>query len=75
MVRGEDMHHVEVVLRTMRIFNINGVPAISIPAGFSREGLPLSLQLAGKWFDDALVLRAAHAFQQASDWHLRKPSL
>jgi aspartyl-tRNA(Asn)/glutamyl-tRNA(Gln) amidotransferase subunit A len=75
MVRGRDTHHVEVVLRMMRIYNINGPPAISIPAGFSRDGLPLSLQLAGKWFDDALVLRAAHAFQQATEWHLRKPEL
>jgi aspartyl-tRNA(Asn)/glutamyl-tRNA(Gln) amidotransferase subunit A len=75
MVRGRDTHHVEVVLRMMRIYNINGLPAISIPAGFSGDGLPLSLQLAGKWFDDALVLRAAHAFQQATDWHLRQPAI
>ena len=75
MVRGKKTHHVDVVLRMMRIFNINGLPAISIPAGFSNDGLPLSLQLAGKWFDDALVLRAAHAFQNATDWHLRKPAV
>ncbi|MBM3939498.1 MAG: Asp-tRNA(Asn)/Glu-tRNA(Gln) amidotransferase subunit GatA [SAR202 cluster bacterium] len=74
-VRGKEVHHVELVLRMMRIYNINGVPAVSLPAGFSRDGLPLSLQLAGKWFDDPLVLRAAHAFQQATDHHLRKPEL
>ena len=75
MVRGQKTHHVDVVLKMMRIFNINGLPAISIPAGFSHDGLPLSLQLAGKWFDDALVLRAAHAFQKETDWHLRKPAI
>ncbi len=75
MVRGKETHHVEVVLRMMRIYNVNGLPAISIPAGFSRDGLPLSLQLAGRWFDDSLVLRGAHAFQQTTGWHLAKPAI
>jgi len=56
-------------------FNITGAPAIAIPCGFTKSGLPLNLQLAGRPFEDALVLRAAHAFQKATDWHTRQPAL
>ena len=58
-----------------RAFNVNGFPAISVPCGFSREGLPIGLQLGGRPFDDGTVLRAAHAYEQATDWHLRRPQL
>jgi aspartyl-tRNA(Asn)/glutamyl-tRNA(Gln) amidotransferase subunit A len=54
--------------------NIAGVPAISIPCGFA-DGLPVGLQIIGKPFDEASVLRVAHAFQQATEHHLRQPSL
>ncbi len=56
-------------------FSLAGVPAIVVPCGFSAGGLPLSLQLAGKPFDDATVLRCADAYQQATDWHRRVPAL
>lgn len=56
-------------------FNAGGQPAISIPCGFDADGLPVGLQLAGRLFDDATVLRAAHAYQQATDWHLRRPPI
>jgi aspartyl-tRNA(Asn)/glutamyl-tRNA(Gln) amidotransferase subunit A len=55
--------------------NLAGVPAISVPAGFSPDGLPIGLQLVGKPFDESTLLRAAHAFQQATDYHNRKPSI
>jgi len=54
-------------------FNIAGIPTISIPAGFSAEGLPIGVQLSGRWWEEGLVLRAAHAFQQVTDWHKRRP--
>src|SRR6185503_15668704 len=50
-------------------FNITGQPALALPCGFSSTGLPLSLQLAGRPFEEALVLRAGHADQQATSWH------
>ena len=53
--------------------NINGFPAISVPCGFSDAGLPIGLQLAGKPFDEITVLRAAHAYEQATTWHNRRP--
>ena len=58
-----------------RPFNINGFPAITVPCGFSEAGLPIGLQLAGRPFDEVTVLRAAHAYEQATDWHLRRPEL
>ncbi|MCH7999468.1 MAG: amidase, partial [Chloroflexi bacterium] len=56
-------------------FNLTGLPAISIPCGFTNGGLPIGLQLVGRWWDEATVLRAAHAYQQATDWHTRTPPL
>ena len=56
-------------------FNIAGIPTISIPAGFSPQGQPIGVQLSGRWWEEGLVLRAAHAFQQVTDWHLRRPPL
>jgi aspartyl-tRNA(Asn)/glutamyl-tRNA(Gln) amidotransferase subunit A len=55
--------------------NLTGAPAISIPAGFTRDGLPIGLQLQANAFDEARLLTVAHRFQQATDWHLRVPSL
>ena len=58
-----------------RPYNITGFPAISIPCGFSPAGLPFSLQLAGRPFDELTVLRAAHAYEQATNWGQRRPPL
>ncbi|QHS24194.1 Asp-tRNA(Asn)/Glu-tRNA(Gln) amidotransferase subunit GatA [Virgibacillus sp. MSP4-1] len=55
--------------------NLAGVPGISIPCGFSPEGLPIGLQIIGKHFDESTVYRAAHAFEQATDYHKQKPAL
>ncbi|MDQ7990930.1 MAG: Asp-tRNA(Asn)/Glu-tRNA(Gln) amidotransferase subunit GatA [Candidatus Dactylopiibacterium sp.] len=53
--------------------NLAGLPGLSTPAGFSREGLPVGLQLIGNYFDEARLLGVAHRLQQATDWHLRTP--
>ena len=55
--------------------NLTGICGISIPCGFSSEGLPIGLQLQAPPFQEELLLRAAHMFQQATDWHQRKPTL
>jgi aspartyl-tRNA(Asn)/glutamyl-tRNA(Gln) amidotransferase subunit A len=56
-------------------FSVTGYPAISVCAGFSREGMPLSLQIAGKPFDEATILRIAHAYEHATAWRDRRPDL
>ena len=52
-----------------------GMPAVVVPCGFDSAGLPLSLQIMGRAFEDATVLRAAHAYEQATGWHRRRPPL
>ncbi|WP_158801416.1 MULTISPECIES: amidase [unclassified Acidisoma] len=54
-------------------FNITGQPAISVPAGFDGDGLPLALQIAGRWHEEATVLRVAHAYEQAAGWYRARP--
>ena len=55
--------------------SLAGVPALAVPCGFSTSGLPLSLQILGRRFEDATVLRVGHAYEQATDWHHRRPPL
>ena len=59
----------------MSIWNLVGLPALSIPCGFTTTGLPLGMQIVGRAFDEATVFRAGDAYQQITDWHLRKPSM
>jgi aspartyl-tRNA(Asn)/glutamyl-tRNA(Gln) amidotransferase subunit A len=61
-------------LRLTMPFNLAGVPAVSLPCGFTTDGLPIGLQIAGKPFEEATVLRVAHAYQQLTDWHRREPT-
>ena len=56
-------------------FNASGIPAISTPGGFSSDGLPIGLQIAGKPFDEATVLRIAYAYEQAARWFERRPEV
>jgi len=59
--------------RLTRSFNGLGLPALSVPCGFSRSGLPLGFQVVGRPFDEATVLRVGHAYEQATEWHRRRP--
>jgi amidase len=56
-------------------FNLTGQPTISVPAGWTDDGLPIGLQIVGHWRDDAMVLRAAAAYEAASPWGQRRPPL
>jgi aspartyl-tRNA(Asn)/glutamyl-tRNA(Gln) amidotransferase subunit A len=56
-------------------FNLTGQPAITVPCGFTSDGLPVGLQIVGRWRDDLRVLQAAHAFEQLQPWSDRRPPL
>jgi len=53
--------------------NLAGLPAISVPCGFSKAGLPIGMQLIGRAFEEETLLRAAHAYEQSTQWHVKKP--
>ena len=55
--------------------NLAGLPALSLPCGFDGDGMPIGLQIIGKHFDEATVLRLAYAYEQATEWHRRKPRI
>lgn len=61
--------------RFTRIFNLTGLPTISIPCGSSSSGLPIGLQIVGKAFDEETILRIGHAYQMNTSWHKRQPDL
>jgi aspartyl-tRNA(Asn)/glutamyl-tRNA(Gln) amidotransferase subunit A len=63
------------LLRLTRPGNISGMPAISIPCGFTREGLPVGMQLLGPPWSEARLLAIAWAYEQATKWHTRRPNL
>jgi amidase len=72
-INGTPMtHYIEWALLTYA-FTVVGLPAISVPCGFTRAGLPVGLQMAGRWRDEVTVLRAAAAFEGAQPWAQRRP--
>jgi aspartyl-tRNA(Asn)/glutamyl-tRNA(Gln) amidotransferase subunit A len=62
-----------VMFRNTRPFNLSGLPTISVPCGFTKTGLPIGLQISGAPWRESVVLRLAHAYQQATSWHLQHP--
>jgi Asp-tRNA(Asn)/Glu-tRNA(Gln) amidotransferase A subunit family amidase len=63
------------MLRNTRPFNVWGIPAISIPCGLTKGGLPIGVQLAAAPWQEHVVLQAAQAYEQATDWHMKMPDL
>jgi aspartyl-tRNA(Asn)/glutamyl-tRNA(Gln) amidotransferase subunit A len=66
---------INAYVRTCCPFNLSGLPALSVPCGFTEAGLPIGLQIAGRPFDEATVLRVGQAYESATEWHRRKPAL
>jgi Asp-tRNA(Asn)/Glu-tRNA(Gln) amidotransferase A subunit family amidase len=62
-------------LRNTRPFNILGLPSISVPCGFTKNGLPIGLQITGAPWAEGNVLRLAHAYEQQTEWHTRRPAI
>jgi amidase len=63
------------LLRLTAPFDLSGSPTISMPCGFSTEGLPISLQLVGRYDEEGLLMQAGHAYEQATEWHTRHPQV
>ena len=60
---------------TTTFFNMTGLPAISLPCGFTESGLPLGLQIGGRIYENETIFQVAYAYEQANDWHKRRPPL
>jgi aspartyl-tRNA(Asn)/glutamyl-tRNA(Gln) amidotransferase subunit A len=74
-VGGQDESVLAASWRFTFPYNLTGLPAISIPCGFDREGLPIGLQIAARPFDEASLLAVAHAYERTHEWSQRMPSL
>jgi aspartyl-tRNA(Asn)/glutamyl-tRNA(Gln) amidotransferase subunit A len=74
-VGGQKVNVISLLTQYTRPFNLNGFPAITLPCGFSDDGLPIGLQLVGRPFDEETILRAAHAYEQATEWHPKRPPI
>ena len=70
----EDLRPQELImLRNTRPFNVWGIPTISVPCGFTKDGLPIGLQIAAAPWREDIVLQAAYAYEQATEWHKQAP--
>ena len=74
-VGGQQENALSLMSRLTRAFNLTGQPAISVPCGFTSDGMPIGMQLAGRMWEDPVVFRAAHAYEQATEWHTRRPPI
>jgi len=75
--RFEDLPMSQIVVpgsRYTNVWNLLGLPAVVVPCGFSRDGLPVAIQIVGRPFDEATVFRIARAYERATDWHTKRPS-
>jgi len=71
--REEDM--LSAIMQFTGVPSLAGLPALSVPVGFDAAGLPVGMQVIGRPFDEATLFRLGHAYQHATDWHMRAPSL
>jgi aspartyl-tRNA(Asn)/glutamyl-tRNA(Gln) amidotransferase subunit A len=75
-IKGPDaVEQARLLTRYTAPFNLTGLPALSMPCGFTQAGLPIGLQIIAKPWAEAHILRAAYAYEQATDWHKRNPPL
>jgi aspartyl-tRNA(Asn)/glutamyl-tRNA(Gln) amidotransferase subunit A len=71
----KEVNLVSLISQYTRPFNLNGFPAITVPSGFSKDRLPIGLQLAGRPFNEESVLRIAHVYELATEWHRQRPNI
>jgi aspartyl-tRNA(Asn)/glutamyl-tRNA(Gln) amidotransferase subunit A len=76
VLEGENaVERARVLTRFTAPFNLSGIPALSVPCGFSSENLPIGLQIISRAWNEAGVLRAGYAYQQATEWHKQRPEI
>jgi aspartyl-tRNA(Asn)/glutamyl-tRNA(Gln) amidotransferase subunit A len=74
-VRGKETPVFGSLIHNTEPFNLTGLPTLALPCGFSAKGMPISLQITGRPFEEDRVLAVGHAFQGATDWHKKRPKL
>jgi amidase len=72
---GRDVDAVASRLRYTAPFDMSGHPTLTLPGGMTRDGVPAGFQIVGRTFDETGILAAGHAYQQQTDWHLKRPPL
>src|SRR5262249_20440740 len=72
---GRDVSVMETLARLTAPFNMTGLPALSVPCGFTQAGTPVGLKRVGGPLGEAALLAAGHAYQRGTGWHLRRPTL
>jgi aspartyl-tRNA(Asn)/glutamyl-tRNA(Gln) amidotransferase subunit A len=76
LIEGPDaVEQARLLTRFTAPFNLTGLPAIALPCGATRQGLPIGMQLVARPWDEARLLQSAYAYEHATDWHLRRPVL
>lgn len=73
VVEGDRQDVRSSLIRLTRVFNLSGHPVCAVPCGFTVAGLPMGMQIVGRPFDEATILRVADAYQRVTDWHTRRP--
>jgi Asp-tRNA(Asn)/Glu-tRNA(Gln) amidotransferase A subunit family amidase len=74
-VRGKDVWVMALQPSLTIPHNLTGAPALTVPCGVAASGLPVGLQIVGRPFEDATVLRVGHAYEQSTGWHRRRPAI
>ena len=72
---GADPDVLGAIMRFTAPFDFSGSPTVTLPSGFDSAGMPLSMQIVGPKLGEAAIIRAAHAYQSATDWHTRQPNM
>ena len=72
---GKEEDMLSAIMQYTGVPSLTGLPSMSVPCGFSPDGLPIGMQIIGKPFEEATIFRVGHAYQQATDWHTREPNL
>jgi aspartyl-tRNA(Asn)/glutamyl-tRNA(Gln) amidotransferase subunit A len=70
---GQEEDMLSAIMQYTGVPSLTGLPSMSVPCGFSPDGLPIGMQIIGRPFDEATIFRVGHQYQQATDWHTREP--